>query len=76
MTVRLSPEEAVLHPRRAEILNHITVDPGLHIREIARRMGCPSPSPIEHHIRVLTRAGMLEAKWIGNKRGFFLRGEA
>lgn len=66
MTTKLSPEEALLHPRRAAIMDAVRSRPGIHLKGLARLIGCGT-SPILHHARKLQRAGLL----LEGKRGHF-----
>ncbi len=70
MPVKLPPEVALAHPRRAEIVRQVTASPGIHLAELARRLGCRI-SPIGHHVIVLERAGLLREAREGQNRKFW-----
>ncbi len=73
MTTRLSPEQAMSHPRRVEIVRQVTASPGISLGELARQMGI-AKSPVDHHARILARAGLLVDQRGDGKRLFFPAG--
>lgn len=70
MTIRLEPEQALQHPRRAEILRQVTANPGLHLSELARRLGCRT-SPVGHHITVMKRSGLVDSRKVDGFLRFY-----
>lgn len=53
--VLLAVRDPKSHPLRTRILDELARHPGLHLREIARRLDVP-PSQAQHHLRVLLKA--------------------
>lgn len=55
---RLTTSDIVTHPRRRAILDAVTAQPGIHLRELHRRAG-GAWGPFTFHLGVLTRASLV-----------------
>jgi len=71
---RLRPEDAGEHPVRAQLLQLIEANPGIHLRELVRRSG-KSASPVRHHLDSLQKAGMVTAHAGPGYKCYFLKGK-
>ncbi|MGB1586478.1 MAG: winged helix-turn-helix transcriptional regulator [Thermoplasmatota archaeon] len=56
---RLRPEAALAHDARQQLHALIAEQPGLHVRELARRSGMPRGT-VEHHLRKLEETGHVQ----------------
>lgn len=52
------PEELARHPVRSRILAIVDAEPGVHVRELARRLGT-TRNGTDHHVRRLQQAGLV-----------------
>mgnify|MGYP000882743615 FL=1 len=57
---RVCKENALENPRRLETLNFIKANPGLHFRELLRKMSV-ARGTLDYHIRVMVSEGLLKA---------------
>lgn len=57
---RVCRENALENPRRLEILTFIKANPGLHFRELLRKMSV-ARGTLDYHIRVMVSGGLLKA---------------
>lgn len=67
---RLSKEQALEHPRRRAIFEHIQRNPGTSFRETARIVGMAAGT-VRHHLNVLQRSGMVVERPHGATVRFF-----
>ena len=67
---RLSKEQALEHPRRRAIFEHVQRNPGTSFRETARVVGIAAGT-VRHHLNVLQRAGMVVERPHGATVRFF-----
>lgn len=67
---RLTKAEALEHPRRKAIFEHIQRNPGTSFRETARTVGIAAGT-VRHHLNVLERAGMVVERPHGATVRFF-----
>lgn len=72
---RLSREELEEHPLRAQILDIVRADPGIHAAGIAERLQA-SKGSVRHHLRLLSGAGLLQHGRLGARTGYFAVGAA
>jgi predicted transcriptional regulator len=70
---RLAPERLLEHPRREMILNCLQAEPGLSLDQLCQRTRIPR-GPAQHHLRLLTRAGLLGRVRDGRMTRHFLPG--
>ncbi|MEA3202195.1 MAG: hypothetical protein QOE90_3623 [Thermoplasmata archaeon] len=70
---RLSPEEVGRHPQRRVLLDAVRAEPGIHLRELQRRLGS-AWGPFTFHLRMLEDAGYLRQERQGRYRLVFPRG--
>lgn len=71
---RLSREEILDHPVRRRLHDLVAAEPGLHLRELQRRLGC-AWGPFTFHLQMLVQAGHLRAEKRGGYKCAFLRGD-
>lgn len=57
---RVSDDRVLDSPRRAALLGLIEAEPGIHLRELARRTG-QAEGALRHHLALLQQAGKLRA---------------
>lgn len=69
-----SPRGLLEHPFRHRLFARIQEVPGIHQRRLARELGC-SISNVEHHLRVLSTAGLVQSNRVGKRRAFFVSDE-
>lgn len=69
---RLTFDEVVNHPKRAEILDLILEHPGIHLNELMRRTGLDSGA-ISWHLGVLDDFMLVKNQKIGNFMAYFPR---
>lgn len=67
---RVLPRDAANHPRRKALMELVQANPGIHLREVARRMGWGAAA-VHYHAKVLERAGHLVARRHGRALCFF-----
>ena len=63
-------EKVLLNNTRNEIYNTIIDNPGIHLRELAEKVG-KSTSTITWHIRILEKANLIQIKKLGGKIMYF-----
>jgi DNA-binding transcriptional ArsR family regulator len=68
---RLKEPEVLGHPARAQILQLIEAEPGIHFKQMARRTGLPNGSLV-HHLETLRRSGAVVARPAGGYTLYFL----
>mgnify|MGYP000880606193 FL=1 len=68
---RVCKENALENPRRLEILNFIKANPGLHFRELLRKMSV-ARGTLDYHIRVMVSGGLLKAVPERGKNHYFI----
>ena len=54
-----SPGELVQHPKRSSILALVEAEPGIHLREVQRRL-CFGRNQLDHHVGKLLEAGVVK----------------
>ncbi len=57
---RIRRDNALDNPRRLELLNFIKANPGLHFRELLRKMSV-ARGTLDYHVRVMVSEGLLKA---------------
>jgi len=66
---RLSSGALLDHPVRSRLAEVVANQPGLQQRELARRLGL-GRGTVEHHLRVLAAAGLVERRRVGGMVGY------
>jgi predicted transcriptional regulator len=66
-------EKVLLNNTRREIYNYIIDNPGVHLREIAKKLN-KGVSTITWHLRILEKADLIRNKKIGNKLIYYPKG--
>ncbi|MHB8634137.1 MAG: winged helix-turn-helix transcriptional regulator [Thermoplasmatota archaeon] len=69
---RIFPDRLTAHPRCALLLEAVAVSPGIHYKELLRRVG--GGTGTRQHIATLVRAGRLVAHRSGRYQCYFLGG--
>lgn len=69
---RLRRGDVLQHPLRARVLQEIQASPGLHVQEVARRIG-RSRRTIKHHVDVLVSAGLIAVSHGPRETSLFAR---
>ncbi len=72
---RIAPSDLLSHPRRAAIWREVTADPGVHVRELARRVG-GGWGIFRTHLRMLEAAGYVRTTREGYYSSVFPAGAA
>lgn len=67
---RLVPDRVLNNPRRAQILELVRSQPGIHTNAIARTVGLRWANTI-HHIAVLSSAGHVSVRRVGGRTALF-----
>ncbi len=57
-------------PLREQILSVVALNPGIHLRELHRELGC-AMGALQYHLRILEREGQIVSLRNGNSRHFF-----
>lgn len=68
------PSDALLTGVRRRLLDMLDASPGLHLRELERRLGVPQAT-LRHHLERLRTRGLVEAYRDGRLLRFFPAGE-
>jgi len=55
------------------MLEAIELDPGIHLRELGRRLGC-AMGTLLYHLYALTAAGLITSLQLGNRRHLYHQG--
>jgi len=58
---RIKGDELLEHPLRAEIVQAVETEPGIHYQALVRAVG-KGNGVLEHHLRMLTSAGLLKER--------------
>ncbi len=66
-------EKILLNDTRREIYNCIIDNPGIHLRELAKKLN-KGVSTITWHLRILEKANLVRSKKIGNKLVYYPKG--
>lgn len=72
---RVRRERVLDHPLRTQVMEAIEASPGIHHNDLARVVG-RGHSAVEHHVRKLVEARLVEAPMQGGYRCYFPRGRA
>jgi DNA-binding transcriptional ArsR family regulator len=67
---RMTGEEALEHPNRKRLVEHIQKDPGINFRGLVRVAGIAAGTA-RHHLTILVRAGVVTEQGFGATRRFF-----
>jgi len=67
---RLDRDNLEDHPLRAQIMDLVRLEPGMHTAGLATRLG-RSTGAVRHHLRLLTAAGLLRDERLGGRMGYF-----
>ncbi len=70
---RLAPDALLRHPTRQKILEILRSNPGLHFRELQRRLGTSNGLAL-HHLHVLLRTGHVQEQPAGGFTCYFVTG--
>lgn len=70
---RIPDDEVLENERRRRILALVTDEPGIHFRELRRHLETGG-GVLEHHIRKLVDADLVEAQYTESRRCFFPKG--
>lgn len=70
---RFTREEVLEHPQRRRLYDLARESPGIHLRELQRRLGC-AWGPFSFHLGMLTQAGYLRCEKQGAYRLVFPQG--
>ena len=68
---RLGGPELLEHPSRANLVQIVQAEPGIHFQDLVRRSGLPNGTAV-HHLAKLTKAGLLSARPLGRYTCYFL----
>ncbi len=66
-------EKVLLNDTRREIYNYIIDNPGVHLREMAKKLN-KAVSTITWHLRILEKADLIRSRKIGNKLIYYPKG--
>ena len=66
-------EKVLLNDTRREIYNCIIDNPGIHLREMSKKLG-KGISTITWHLRILEKADLISSKKLGNKIIYYPKG--
>lgn len=72
---RIARNELFVHPKRAAIHRAVTTEPGIHLRELHRRIG-GGWGPFSFHLRLLEKAGEIHVRADGRFKAVFPPGRA
>jgi predicted transcriptional regulator len=67
---RMRGEDALEHPNRRSLMEHITNDPGINFRGLVRVSGIAAGTT-RHHLTILVRSGLVAEQGFGSTRRFF-----
>ncbi|MHB8632881.1 MAG: thrombospondin type 3 repeat-containing protein [Thermoplasmatota archaeon] len=67
---RLRSADLLAHPVRAQVMAHIEISPGMNFLALQRALGLGS-STIYHHLRVLTKGGLVRQSVEGGRRRLY-----
>ncbi len=70
---RLAPSAVLKHPTRIKILEILRTEPGLHFRELQRRLGISNGLAL-HHLRLLLRTGHVQERATAGFTCYFAAG--
>lgn len=70
---RTRDDELLEHPRRAQVLQLVQAEPGVHFQDLARRLGI-GRGTLEHHLRKMLAAGLLAKVQHGGYACYFPKG--
>jgi predicted transcriptional regulator len=67
---RMTDDQALEHPNRRRLLDHIVQDPGINFRGLVRVSGIAAGTT-RHHLTILVRSGLVAEQGYGSTRRFF-----
>lgn len=67
---RLTGPKLLEHPARANLVQLIQAEPGIHFQDLARRSGLPNGTAV-HHLNKLADAGLIAARPLGRYTCYF-----
>jgi DNA-binding transcriptional ArsR family regulator len=67
---RMTGEEALEHPNRKRLVEHVAKDPGINFRALVRVSGIAAGTT-RHHLTILVRSGVITEQGFGATRRFF-----
>lgn len=70
---RTRDDELLAHPRRAQVLQLVEAQPGIHFQDLARTLGIGRGN-LEHHLRKMVAAGVLTKVLHGGYACYFPKG--
>lgn len=67
---RLQPPTLLEHPARAQLLQIVQAEPGIHFQDLVRRSGLANGTAV-HHLGKMTQVGLLSARPFGRYTCYF-----
>ncbi|MHB8632899.1 MAG: thrombospondin type 3 repeat-containing protein [Thermoplasmatota archaeon] len=71
---RLIPDRILEQPVRRQIVDLVTAQPGIHPQGLVRQLGL-TRGAVEHHLRILEKAGYVRGKQLGGRVCYFSVGQ-
>jgi predicted transcriptional regulator len=67
---RISGQDLLEHPARAQLLMIVQAEPGVHFQDLVRRSGLPNGTAV-HHLGKLTKGGLVSVRALGRYTCYF-----
>jgi DNA-binding transcriptional ArsR family regulator len=67
---RISGQDLLDHPARAQLLMIVQAEPGIHFQDLVRRSSLPNGTAI-HHLGKLTKSGLVSVRALGRYSCYF-----
>lgn len=67
---RIGGEQLLEHPARAQLLQIVQAEPGVHFQDLVRRSGLPNGTAV-HHLGKLAKGGLVSVRSLGRYTCYF-----